>query len=331
MPKFFVWNVGAWCRSFMPHTKPTKNWSKCKKIEEQTWSEAWWSPAATRRFWFGLLLLCLGQAAKPIKIWSPAAAGWKLILGQPLPRTQINDQRAAAIRGCAVFSYTMPGVDISGHGHMARVGEEMYLDCRKNQRLVRVGWHWGPAAVAKCLNSLKFAELLRVNIAQTCLKGHTVALPRWFCINALTSFVASFPPKNKPRSQRKRKSYCFLFAFLTSTPNCDDYCVLCPGSVCSGVLVFFISLTDIFHTMAWHCVDFPWLLNWWIAVRLLTPHTIAIPPAVAPSERKLLKDLRGKSYKHNVGDNCRFLDPSFISKCEELTFTTFLVDTFMKI
>jgi len=30
-----------------------------------------------------------------------------------------------------------------------------------------------PAAGAKCLNSLKFAELLYVNIAQTCHKGHT--------------------------------------------------------------------------------------------------------------------------------------------------------------
>lgn len=143
MPKFIVWNV--WSMMSLVYATH-ENLQKTEASAKNRGADVKWSLMVAGchekvLVWFTFPLFRAGREANQNLV--TGSSRLKVDFGAGMPRTQINDQRAAAIRGCAVFNYTGPGVDISGHGHMARVGEEMYLDWRKNQRLVRVCWHWG--------------------------------------------------------------------------------------------------------------------------------------------------------------------------------------------
>lgn len=185
-------------------------------------------------------------------------------------------------------------------------------------RTVRVCWHWCQLALTKCLNSLKFAELLCANIAEHATKD------THFRINVSIFFVASFPPENKPRSQRKRKSFCFLFAlaFLTSTPNCDDYCVLCPATS------YFFSSFD-WH-ISYNCLALCWFS---MAVKLMdccatfdTTHNCNSPCCCSchgGNSSRISVEILKQACIMPVTSAASPLDPvTHVSA--ELTFTTFL-------
>lgn len=103
-------------------------------------------------------------------------------------------------------------------------------------RTVRVCWHWCQLALTKCLNSLKFAELLCANIAEHATKD------THFRINVSISFVASFPSWKQAKKSKEKEIILFLIRIGISYFHPKLWRLLCPLS-CYELFFFFLWLT----------------------------------------------------------------------------------------